>query len=97
MNPDCLLYTEQSKDFDKSECISIILDTSTLAHAENTSYRSSRPEDIYIFDHHEKPVGTPSIEEELLLPKENIFRNLYDFAPSKCLVEIPNLVLLVKF
>lgn len=68
-------YTEQSKDFDKSECISIILDTSTLAHAENTSYRSSRPEDIYIFDHHEKPVGTPSIEEDLHLPKENIFRN----------------------
>ncbi len=68
-------YTEQSKNPSNDECISIILDTSTLAHAENNLFKSSKPEDIYILDHHEKAPGTPAIEEDLKVPKENIFRN----------------------
>lgn len=68
-------YTEQTKKVSPSNCISIILDTSTLAQAENTSYTVSNPEDIYIFDHHEKGTDVPAIEDELKIPEENVFRN----------------------
>ncbi len=68
-------YTEQSKSSNESDYISIILDSSTLTHVENSGFKQPNPEDIYIFDHHEKPVGILSVEDELNVPKSNIFRN----------------------
>lgn len=54
--------------------ISIILDTSTLANAENKNFLNSKPENTYIIDHHGKVENCPCIEEEIGVPSQNVIR-----------------------
>lgn len=54
--------------------ISIILDSSTMGHMENKLFTFSRPENIFVIDHHKKETGKPSIEDDLNLPTSNICR-----------------------
>lgn len=68
-------FTNSSKSRIPQNAISIILDSSTKSYVENSGFLSSKPEDTYVIDHHEKPIDIPSIEEELKLPKENVLRN----------------------
>ena len=64
------------------EDISIILDTGTLSHVENKLFTYSRPENTFVIDHHEKDSKVKSIEDELKLPKQNVYRN--ENATSTC-------------
>ena len=54
--------------------ISIILDSSTMGHMENKLFTFSRPENIFVIDHHKKEERKTSIEDDLKLPKQNICR-----------------------
>ncbi len=57
-----------------SNDISIILDTSTVAHVENKLFFYSKPENTFIIDHHDKDSKVKSIEEKLNLPEQNVYR-----------------------
>lgn len=57
-----------------SNDISIILDTSTVAHVENRLFFYSKPENTFIIDHHDKDSKVKSIEEKLNLPEQNVYR-----------------------
>lgn len=59
----------------ENNSISVILDTSTTEHCENTLFLSSSPEDIYVIDHHPKPDNGTLIEDDLNLPPENVIRD----------------------
>lgn len=63
-----------SSNVDKN-CISLILDTSTIAYAENKFFKSSLPSDTYVIDHHMKNDGVDCIEDELNIPSKNVLRN----------------------
>lgn len=56
------------------EDISVILDSSTMGHMENKLFTFSRPENIFVIDHHKKEEGKSNIEDDLKLPKQNICR-----------------------
>ncbi len=81
---------------DRSE-ISIILDTSTLANAENKLFTFSKPENIFVIDHHEKEPKTKCIEDELNLPCTNVLRNPKASSTCEILAEqLRNIELLKK-
>ena len=63
-----------SSNVDKN-CISLILDTNTIAYAENKFFKSSLPSDTYVIDHHMKNDGVDCIEDELNIPSKNVLRN----------------------
>lgn len=71
---EVLGLTESSTEFIPSEAISIILDTSTVDHVENTGYKFSLRKNTYIIDHHEKPENTPAIEDALHIHPRNVLR-----------------------
>ena len=68
-------------------CISLILDTSTTAYAENDFFRSSLPSDIYVIDHHMKNDGFECIEDELNIPSKNVLRNSDSSSVCEILVD----------
>lgn len=55
--------------------ISVILDTSTKDYVENKLFSYSKPENIFVIDHHDKEQNSENIEEELKLPVQNVYRN----------------------
>ena len=57
-----------------SEGISVIVDTSTMNYTENSLFRNSNIDDIYVIDHHGRNNGSVCIEDELKLPNENVIR-----------------------
>lgn len=65
-----------------SNSISLIVDTSTLDYAENKLFLNSKPEDIYVIDHHIKTRGMSCIEDELNIPADNVVRD--SSASSTC-------------
>lgn len=67
-------YVEQFKDKISREDISVILDTSTQDHLENNLSKYSKPENIFVIDHHRKD-SKCAIEDVLRVPSENVWRN----------------------
>ena len=63
-----------SKSVDPNS-ISLIVDTNTLDYAENKMFLNSKPEDIYIIDHHMSSDKFPNIEDDLKVPADNVLRN----------------------
>lgn len=55
--------------------ISIILDTNTVSYAENTLFKNSTLENIYVIDHHAKAKGSICIEDDLHISKKNVIRD----------------------
>lgn len=72
-----------------SDDISIILDSSTMGHMENKLFTFSRPENIFVIDHHKKQVGKPNIEDNLKLSSQNVCR--ISEASSTCEILAKNL------
>lgn len=68
--------------------ISVILDTSTVGHAENRLFSYSSPENIFVIDHHKKEADTVCIEDELKLPTKNICRNSKSSSTCEILAEM---------
>lgn len=83
--------------------ISLILDTRISDYAENKLFNMSKPNDIYIIDHHEKSNEIKCIEDELNIPDKNVIRDsnssstceilINEFDKEKLSPEISNLLL----
>lgn len=92
-----------TKSVDKN-CISLIVDTSTLDYAENKLFLKTSPEHTFIIDHHMKAKGMSCIEDELTIPKENVIRDssssstceilIKEFEKEKISPEIANMLTL---
>lgn len=67
--------TEQFNKKVSDEDISVILDTSTVDYAENNLFMNSKPENIFVIDHHKKDDKATCIEDELEISPENVLRN----------------------
>ena len=61
--------------FVEKNSISIILDTHAVEYAENRFFTYSKPENIYVIDHHQKANDTKCIEDDLNIPTENVIRD----------------------
>jgi len=88
----------------KNNQISLILDTSTVAYAENNLFKKSKLDDIYVIDHHGKVENSIVIEDELGLSSDNVIRDsnssstceilFNEFSEEKINYKIANMLLL---
>ncbi len=72
--------------FVEKNSVSIILDTNSVCYAENRLFTYSKPENIYVIDHHQKANDTKCIEDELNIPSENVIRDSNSSSTCEILV-----------
>ena len=69
------------------EGLCVVVDTSTLANCDNgEKILRANKNNIFVFDHHDKPYSGSLIEEELDLPKENVVRVPHATSASEVLL-----------